>query len=326
MADGPLILSLPPATDYITYLAIIEFNLTENDLPTLHSVLQDPTLTVNIGWDLVHLLLPFLPASQVCLQVVARLGNPREVVLKVTELLEELGIDDEKEGEDDGEGDEKDEDEGDAPNGEKTEKKPPSKFLKFTVLTGMLEILHPRIKTKYPSRFLSASLQAVLAAYSAVAADATSTEAVLVLLKVLSEARKPEFPSRDHNSDSLVSVANLFVAPDPEAQVADFDPSEMQLQTRLLQSFFTHMVDEYASHMPFINDVPGLAWTLRFQETTSPEKMVPGRKSFTDVFEDEEEFGQRDIVVKQMLVISISFIPSVLHSNPIKGPYGRSQT
>ena len=87
MADNLLLKALPPETDYLTYLTLLEYNLTVEQLPTLHDILQDTTLTANIGWDLVHLLLPFLPASQQCLQDVARLGNPREVVLKVTELL-----------------------------------------------------------------------------------------------------------------------------------------------------------------------------------------------------------------------------------------------
>lgn len=89
--DGnPLLKTLPPATDYLNYLIVVEHNLSKEQLPTLHSVLQDTTLTANIGWDLVHLLLPFLPESRECLQDIARLGNPREVVLKVIELLVDI--------------------------------------------------------------------------------------------------------------------------------------------------------------------------------------------------------------------------------------------
>lgn len=90
MAENPLIQALPPAVDYLSYLSILEYNLSVSQLPVLHDVLQDTTLTTNIGWDLVHLLIPLLPASTSCLQDVARLGNPREVVLKVTEILEGL--------------------------------------------------------------------------------------------------------------------------------------------------------------------------------------------------------------------------------------------
>ena len=85
--QSPLITALPPQTDYISYLTIIEHYLSEDTLPILHKVLQDEKLTTNIGWDLVHLLVPLLPHSTQCLQDIARLGNPREVILKVTESL-----------------------------------------------------------------------------------------------------------------------------------------------------------------------------------------------------------------------------------------------
>ncbi|TKA63270.1 hypothetical protein B0A55_10211, partial [Friedmanniomyces simplex] len=85
--ESPLIKALPPESDYITYLTIVEYNLNPENLPILHKVLQDETLAINIGWDLVHLLVPFLPESEQCLQDIARLGNPREVILKVTESL-----------------------------------------------------------------------------------------------------------------------------------------------------------------------------------------------------------------------------------------------
>jgi hypothetical protein len=84
---NPLLEALPPATDYLTYLTLVEQVLTEDNLPILHQVLQDRELAVNIGWDLVHILLPLLPSSEECLQDVAAKGNPREVILKVTEAL-----------------------------------------------------------------------------------------------------------------------------------------------------------------------------------------------------------------------------------------------
>jgi hypothetical protein len=104
--DDPLIQALPPATDYLTYLTLLEYQLTPARLPILHRLLQDETLTTNIGWDLVKMLLPMLPASSECLQDVARLGNPREVILRVADALMHLHpADDEVENE--GEGEEK---------------------------------------------------------------------------------------------------------------------------------------------------------------------------------------------------------------------------
>lgn len=38
--ENPLLAARPPATDPITYLTIVEYNLTEENLPILHQVLQ----------------------------------------------------------------------------------------------------------------------------------------------------------------------------------------------------------------------------------------------------------------------------------------------
>ena len=92
--QNPLLAARPPATDYLTYLTLIEYNLTEANLPVLHGVLQDTDLTVNIGWDLINLLLPLLPAAEECLTDIASRGNPRECILKVTEALRLLEFED----------------------------------------------------------------------------------------------------------------------------------------------------------------------------------------------------------------------------------------
>ena len=91
--------SLPPVTDYLTYLTILESHLNASPLhpdllPTLNRLLQaDEKLTINIGWDLVSILLP-LPGAEPCLLTIARTGNPREVILKVVEALRALAISD----------------------------------------------------------------------------------------------------------------------------------------------------------------------------------------------------------------------------------------
>ena len=72
--------SRPPATDALTYLTIVETNLSPEVLPTLEDILEDAELTRDIGWDLVEMLIS-VPGSQGCLETVARLGNPREVII-----------------------------------------------------------------------------------------------------------------------------------------------------------------------------------------------------------------------------------------------------
>ena len=160
--NDPLVQTLPPATDYLTYLTLLEYQLTPERLPLLHQLLQDEKLTTNIGWDLVKLLLPMLPASTDCLQDVARLGNPREVILRVSEALMQLQpVDD----------DDKDEDVDDTGD---VGKSLALHVLQFNCLLAMLSVLHSRIQTKVPSRFIATSLQAALEAYTTMPSDETT--------------------------------------------------------------------------------------------------------------------------------------------------------
>lgn len=326
--DNPLLKALPPETDYLTYLTILEYNLTAEQLPTLHRILQDTTLTANIGWDLVHLLLPLLPASQECLQDVARLGNPREVVLKVTELLEGIGAED-------GDGDDEEDDEAEeneteevagnvagleVKDGEARGKepedpvhpalrseppqktpKPPSKLSRFSALLEMLSILHPRIKTKYPSRFLSTSLQSILPAFMQVPRRVDATEAVLGFIKALSGTKRPRLPPRK-SSSAVLTQSSSQSAPDPEGKDEVLGVDEMALQTRLLQSFLTFVTEGYMTSLAADEDIPGLAWTSRYQEKLHPEKVIPGRRTYSDLFAQEESLHERDSVIGQILV------------------------
>lgn len=324
MADNLLLKALPPETDYISYLTILEYNLTAEQLPTLHEILQDTTLTANIGWDLVHLLLPLLPASRECLQDVATLGNPREVVLKVTEMLEGIGTKDEDE-EDEAEGEEtedvaegvkelkiKDEEASGKepessvhpslrPQEPQETPKSPSKAVRFSILLEMLSILHPRIKTKYPSRFLSTSLQSILPAFMQIARKLEATEAVLGFIKALSGTKRPKLPPRK-SSSAVLTQSMIKSAPDPEADDEALGADEVDLQSRLLQSFLTFVTEGYMSSMAADEDVPGLAWSSRYQEKLHPEKIIPGRRTYTDLFTEDESLHERDTVIGQILV------------------------
>lgn len=323
--ENPLLKALPPETDYITYLTILEYNLTEDQLPILHDVLQDRTLTSNIGWDLVHLLLPLLPASEQCLHDVARLGNPREVVLKVTELLEAIAH--EGASSDDGQGTATDEEDGhiglvaeegkigvgsNIPEEVKTtggsakstqfpQATSPSSAPKFCSLLRMLSILHPRIKTKYPSRFLSTSLQAILPAYTQVTLDELVTDAVLSFIKSITGSKRPKLPPR--MSSTTVSVpAKVLSAPDPEAGPETPGTEDAALQIRLLQSFLTHVIAAYVDSLSSINDDSGFAWTSRLQEKLHAEKIIPYRKTFSAMFSETEALHRRDTTIGQMIV------------------------
>ncbi|KAL8803005.1 MAG: hypothetical protein Q9182_003431 [Xanthomendoza sp. 2 TL-2023] len=334
--DNPLLKALPPVVDYVSYLTILEYNLTAKQLPVLHHVLQDAELTVNIGWDLVHLLLPLLPESQSCLQDVAHLGNPREVVLKVTELLEALAIpegDEEEEEETDGEGREAQEyldqpqDDETQSGGNTTTTAPashpdasaailvqnddlnvrvkPSKVSQFSALLDMLAILHPRIKTKYPSRFLSTSLQAILPVYTTLVTDSNATEAVLDFIKTFAGGKRPRLPPRKSSTQILTQATRLPTsAPDPEGNTEPLGPEETALQKRLLQSFLTFVAEGYVFALPADDDIPALSWSSRLLEHLHPEKKLPGRRTIREAFEKDEGLHHRDSTIGKMLALT----------------------
>ncbi|RDL32031.1 DUF1760-domain-containing protein [Venustampulla echinocandica] len=280
--------SLPPATDYLTYLTILESHLSPDILPSLNDILQDAGLTQNIGWDLIHLLLP-LPGAEKCLATIARLGNPREVVLKVTEALQLLDLD----------ASESDSGSVDANNEEAKEKSvgtEPTSIDKFCELLNLLSILHPRIKTKYPSRFLSTSLMAALAAFRP---SHQATLAVISFVHTISGKKRPSLPGRKSSINIPViqngSSESDPSAPDPEAQ--DEDPREAGIQTKLLQSFVTHILEDYVKANP-------LEWSARLLELFAPEKVVAGRRSLGEAFRDDPTLQSRDIIVGQLVALS----------------------
>ncbi len=324
MSDNPILKALPPATDYLTYLTILEYNLTLDQLPTLHEILQDRELTSNIGWDLVHLLLPLLPAAEQCLQDVARLGNPREVVLKVTESLRDIDFDHDARGSDDEDVQPDHVTKGESvkarsldgqDTAEATQDRWQEELLKaegeatsiplsirqFNALLSMLSILHPRIKTKYPSRFLSTSLRAVLTAYTRLARSPEATASVIQFVKSLSGQKRPNLPPR-MSSREVRTISSQPSAPDPEAQSELPTSEETALQLRLLQSFVTHVLEDYMSCMSPADGVVGMAWTSRLQEKARPEKTIPGRTTYAQRFAESEELRARDAVVGQISV------------------------
>lgn len=314
--EHPLIAGRPPVMDYLTYLTLIEHNLSPELLPMLHRVLQDPELTQNIGWDLVQLLLPLLPASEQCLQDIARLGNPREVVLKVTEALRLVDFSAiEQEEDDDDEALARATDNAilsdeESVTGESsvehahTSSKAPLPIVQFEALLSMLSVLHPRIKTKFPSRFLSTSLQSVLSAYGeAGPSTGELTPAVTKFIKTLSGTKRPHLPPRT-SSFSLSSSNNTAPAPDPEASKESPSPAEDNLQKRLLQSFLTHVLEDYMDSFSF-DDTPGLSWASRVHEKLHPERNIPNKKTFAERYNNEEPLIARTGIVGQLAALSV---------------------
>jgi hypothetical protein len=280
--EDPLVQALPPATDYLTYLTLLEYQLTPERLPLLHKLLQDEKLTTNIGWDLVKLLLPMLPASTDCLQDVARLGNPREVILRVSESLMQLQPEDEDE--------EEANDAGLAMH-----------ILQFNCLLGMLSVLHTRIQTKAPSRFIATSLQAALEAYTSMPTNET-TLAFLEFLRAVTPSKRPAPPPRAASESSILKVAAAS-APDPEAEVASPSPSadnETLLVRKFTQFGLLELLKSYL--LSFSGPVdPGMSWTIRMQEHLHPDLRLPAQ-SQTDAYGSTQELTERDMIMGKLVV------------------------
>ncbi|RHZ63042.1 uncharacterized protein CDV56_101493 [Aspergillus thermomutatus] len=301
--EDPLIQALPPATDYLTYLTLLEYQLTPARLPTLHKLLQDETLTTNIGWDLVQLLLPMLPQSLECLQDVARLGNPREVILRVSDALMRLQPDE-------------DDSNAQTPPGDfhtpethskSTTSHTPRYVMQFNCLVAMLSILHSRIQTKSPSRFLATSLQAVLEAYTTMPTSET-TIAVLEFLRDVSPTKRPAPPPRSASESSVLRVSAAS-APDPEAEVQSPSPKsndEPALVKRFLQFGLIELLKSYLLSLAGPMD-PGMSWAIRLHEKLHPETRLPGKASQTDVYSNNNYLKDRDMILAKIIALSRDF-------------------
>uniref|UniRef100_A0A8H7K871 DUF1760-domain-containing protein n=1 Tax=Bionectria ochroleuca TaxID=29856 RepID=A0A8H7K871_BIOOC len=278
--------SRPPATDAFTYLTIIEKSLSPDILPTLEEILDDSELTNDIGWDLVDMLIS-VPGSAGCLERVARLGNPREVILKVLEVMDKTAAAAIKENEQEEEGKEVQPHSG--VNGAD----------KFIALVGMLKILHGRLQVRSPSRFLHTTLDTVLRAYDPTSPE--STVAVIDFVRSLSTSKRPPLPTRQSSTmleTPFQSTDPSQTAPDPEADDSDkMNPSEPKLINRLLQSFITCIIDTYVNSN-------SLEWASRLLEYTYPEKVVLSRRSMTKSFNEVAELKAMDALVGQLASVA----------------------
>ncbi|KAJ5785501.1 uncharacterized protein N7503_010713 [Penicillium pulvis] len=307
-AENPLVQALPPATDYLTYLTLLEYQLTPERLPLLHRLLQDEKLTTNIGWDLVKLLLPMLPASTDCLHDVARLGNPREVILRVSEALMQLQPEDEDE-----------EDLAD----DKSDKRLPAHSLQFNCLLAMLSELHNRIKTKSPSRFVATSLQAALEAYTSMPSDET-TLAFLEFLRDISPKKRPAPPPRSDSQSAVLRVNSISSAPDPEAEGAPAVANEAILVEKFLQFGLIEVLKVYLlSHSGPMD--PGMSWTVRMQEHFHPALKLP-EQSQSEAYTATTELKERDMIMGKIVALSRDFgiesadLVSIISSSPDSQP------
>jgi hypothetical protein len=176
--------------------------------------------------------------------------------------------------------------------------------VKFEVLLGLLSTLHRRIKTKYPSRFLSTSLQAVLSAYNRAGENhAELTLAAAKFVKTLSGTKRPHLPPRTSTGDLLRRGTDAS-EPDPEAQKEPPAAEEDMLVKRLLQAFVTHVFEDYMLSLSSEEDVPGLAWSSRLMEKFEPRRVVPNKATYVERFAKNESLRSRSAIVGQLVALA----------------------
>ncbi|KAF7909372.1 uncharacterized protein EAF01_003090 [Botrytis porri] len=285
----------PPNGDPPMYVQFIDKILIEDQpspelraelLTLLEDLLQNKGLADLVGWDLVPTLID-VPGSESCLITIARLANPREVIISVLAELKRLDLD----------GIEDDWHGGEA-GVENQDKSAMSNDLdRFCFILSLLSIIHPRIKTKHPSRFLATTIHAIVQAFH------PSHRAVMAIGKfahIVSGKKRPTLPGRK-SSLSIASVmrpeieSNLPPAPDPEAQ--EEDTYESAIQKKLLQGLVTHMLEMYI-------DVYPLEWAGRLQESFDPKRVVAGRTSLAEAFQTTPEYQTRETVAGQLVSLA----------------------
>ena len=315
--EDPLVAGLPPAMDHITYLTLLEYQLTPQNLPTLNRLLRgdDGALASEIGWDLLKLVLPILrvnqESAQDCLDIIARRGNPREVIVRVSEELERLGQHEDDHGDNEAV-DNQTAFEGEAPpvhlgqmtlEGKtkpvtedatsQTDDKAEADMIEethvpgiandeitFSALVSMLPPLHSRIKTKHPSRFLATSLPAALSAFRRLSMSETTTSAFLKTLTSLGGTKRPPLPPRVSTTDLLKSNSMPAPLPDPESKTADAPDDtdtilEASINERLLQAVLLEVFEERT--VVSMEDHPPLTAQLRLK--LEPQSLLSTRRA-----------------------------------------------
>jgi hypothetical protein len=354
--EDQLVAAVSDGMDPITFLVWCEQNLSPKELPTLNRLLRidDGILAQEVGWNLLELIVPMLRENPQeaanCLECIARRGNPREVIVKVAEVLEKLGEDtdsfeDDEESVDElptfaGEADrihlgtltldgqpvladvksvetaQADQKTADARPDHHNESLP---SLQFQALVLMLGVLHLRIKTQYPSRFLATSLPAALGAYRRIGVTAPSTLAFLSFLGKLS-GRKPQLPVRNL---PVTAGANLSQVPEafPPSTISltpsmpDSEPeiegssmqqasqNEKDIVLKLLQAVLLEALDDYMAALQS-RDPPYMSWTTRLREKVEPSRLVPRKLTEFQKWRDSKHLSERDRVLEEFLKIS----------------------
>lgn len=292
----------PPTTDTATYLTYLEENLRHEHLDTLQDLLEDELLARLIGWDLIHILLPLLPDSMPCMRILAQRGNPRELVLKIAESLQNATFDEKVE-----DGDDEDiKNESLDPltstcisppyttpiiQKDRYNISPPRET--FEMLLDMLATLHPRIDTNYPSRFISTTLQAVLLAFCKAANKQRR------LIQPIAR-----FVSAIHsaNTRKTCCTGNILIGSSTNLDKNTLAP-EARIVLKLLQSFVVHVLESYVENLSERDD-PGFCWSSGLQKTLNSAKAVPHNSPFSGIASSSRSMKERHENITSLILVA----------------------
>lgn len=167
----------------------------------------------------------------------------------------------------------------------------------------MLSVLHSRIQTKSPSRFIATSLQAALEAFTLMPTSET-TVALLEFFRDVAPSKRPAPPPRAASESSVLRVAEAS-APDPEAeaQAAPSSNDEPMLVRKFLQFGLLEVLKSYVLSFSSPMD-PGMSWAIRLQEKLHPELRIPGKETQMDIYTTTKHLRERDMLMTKIIVSS----------------------
>jgi hypothetical protein len=129
------------------------------------------------------------------------------------------------------------------------------------------------------------------------------TLSAVKFVKTLSGTKRPHLPPRTSTGDMLRAGHGSSV-PDPEAQSEPPSTEEEKLGRRLLQSFITHVLEEYMLSLSSDEDVPGMAWSSRLMEKFDPRHVVPNKTTYAERFSEVEPLRSRSAIVGQLVALA----------------------
>ena len=170
---------------------------------------------------------------------------------------------------------------------------------------AMLSVLHSRIQTKAPSRFIATSLQAALEAYTLMPTSET-TIALLEFFRDVAPSKRPAPPPRAASESSVLRVSQAS-APDPEAEPATSSGTDEAVLIRgFLQFGLIELLKSYL--LSFSGPLePGMSWAIRLQEKLHPELLLPAKQSQMDLYATTKHLKERDMIMAKITVSQFIF-------------------